>query len=511
MRKQLFCMGLLLGSLFMANAQEDCANAQVITTNSTISVAAVDGTFPTGSAAAICSFAEGNAAIPYAVWYSFTPTGNGLMTVDAGIDANLPADDTAFDTRLRILSGTCAALNCVATSDDINYPSDLRSRISNLPVMSGVTYYIVFDNRWSDEAFDFDFSFTSATCFPVSTGFEFVGEPTSEEVTITWDAPTLGTPQGYQVEYGEEGFTQGEGEVMNVATNQATFDELTGGTTYEFYIRTFCGGTDYSMWTGPIAFTPPYGPSDLPYEFGFEADPLNGGWTAFLVNETGGDWGIYMADETVPAYEGDQFAAAVGAAAASDAWFFSRGINLEADDEVHISYYIAKAVLAGAGNVNNLEVTIGTDATVAGQTTTLATFDDYSVTDYTQQMHTFTAPSSGVYYLGYHYTAPAHVANNFGGILLDAVSVNSELGIIDLTDSGFVMYPNPVSDVLTISNPGALINSIEIVDLNGRIVKTIDYPGTSELQVNVSDLSAGMYLINTYSGKGLITNKVIKK
>src|SRR5690606_18960573 len=153
---------------------------------------------------------------------------------------------------------------------------------------------------------------------------------------------------------------------------------------------------------------------------------------------------------------------------------------------VYITYYIAKVALAGAGNVNNLEVTIGTDVTVEAQTTVLGTFNDYSETNYMQQVHTFTAPADGVYYLGFNYTAPAHVANDFGGILLDAVSVTTDMGLNDFLGAGLAIYPNPASDMLTVSSQGSLIDGIEIVDLNGRVVKTLAYPGTAEVQVDIA-------------------------
>lgn len=90
---------------------------------------------------------------------------------------------------------------------------------------------------------------------------------------------------------------------------------------------------------------------------------------------------------------------------------------------------------------------------------------------------------------------------------------SSALGINDVLASKFSTFPNPVSDVLTLSSgEGVQISGIQITDLNGRVIKTLKYSDAiSEMQVNVSDLSAGMYLLNISSNQGTATKKIVKK
>ncbi|MEE1899477.1 T9SS type A sorting domain-containing protein [Flavobacterium rakeshii] len=94
---------------------------------------------------------------------------------------------------------------------------------------------------------------------------------------------------------------------------------------------------------------------------------------------------------------------------------------------------------------------------------------------------------------------------------LSVTAVAEVLGADEFLASQFSVYPNPVSDVINIANAeNILVNGVEIVDLNGRVVKSAKFNGVSEAQVNISDLSAGMYLMNVSSDKGTTTKKIVK-
>lgn len=77
-----------------------------------------------------------------------------------------------------------------------------------------------------------------------------------------------------------------------------------------------------------------------------------------------------------------------------------------------------------------------------------------------------------------------------------------------LTKDNIKAYPNPFSDVLNISDVKN-VKSISIVDIAGRLVKTIDKP-TSEL--NLRELNSGLYVLMLNMNDGSKqTIKVIKK
>lgn len=73
------------------------------------------------------------------------------------------------------------------------------------------------------------------------------------------------------------------------------------------------------------------------------------------------------------------------------------------------------------------------------------------------------------------------------------------------------IYPNPATDVLNLSSIGSDISSVQIVDLNGRQVIAKSFSNVSEAQINVNELSTGMYLINITSGDKTVTKKFLKQ
>lgn len=79
------------------------------------------------------------------MWYRYTPaldTGIVVTSVGSGVD-----------TRVHIYTGTCGNLSCVDGDDDSG-GSGGTSEV-NFSVVGGTTYYIAFDDRWSDAGFTF--------------------------------------------------------------------------------------------------------------------------------------------------------------------------------------------------------------------------------------------------------------------------------------------------------------------------------------------------------------------
>lgn len=103
-------------------------------------------------------------------------------------------------------------------------------------------------------------------------------------------------------------------------------------------------------------------------------------------------------------------------------------------------------------------------------------------------------------------TFAAVSASANGKIVLDLVAQN--LSNEKFFSENFNLYPNPTSDVLNISSKNGLeMKEIKITDLSGRIVKTLNNATT----INVSDLSAGTYLIDITTNEGKASSKFVKK
>lgn len=80
------------------------------------------------------------------VWYAYTPTADGVMTITS-------CEGATTDTRVWVYTGNCATfagLTLVANNDD---GCAEQSIIEDFPVTAGTTYYIEWDNGWNSDSF----------------------------------------------------------------------------------------------------------------------------------------------------------------------------------------------------------------------------------------------------------------------------------------------------------------------------------------------------------------------
>ncbi|MEL1248659.1 T9SS type A sorting domain-containing protein [Flavobacterium helocola] len=83
------------------------------------------------------------------------------------------------------------------------------------------------------------------------------------------------------------------------------------------------------------------------------------------------------------------------------------------------------------------------------------------------------------------------------------------LGSSSFDMNALTVYPNPVVDILSIRY-NEEITAINVYDLSGRLVKQIT-PNQTEVEVNMSELAAAMYIVKVNAGGNQTEIKVIKK
>ncbi len=77
-------------------------------------------------------------------------------------------------------------------------------------------------------------------------------------------------------------------------------------------------------------------------------------------------------------------------------------------------------------------------------------------------------------------------------------------------EATITVSPNPVKNIISLRVPtDVVISSVEVYDLNGKVVKSI--PNLSSSEVNVSDLASGNYIMKLTSDKGIASKKFIKE
>jgi hypothetical protein len=338
-----------------------------------------------------------------------------------------------------------------------------------------------------------------------------------QAATFFWDD----TADNYDFQFGPAGFEFGTQPTTKITEPTTSLIGLIEASDYDFYVKSNCGETSNSGWQGPFRFiTDLTSPADLDYSFDFEVSRLGiEGWTAAAPKNEGSEaWDIIGDLDTALTQDGTSIALCFGTEGiATDSWLYSRGLNLDGGTTVSIKYYVREAKIAGNGGTNNLEVKIGLDRTPAAQSTVVTPKANIGAPTaeedvYVLKSFDYLVPATGVYYLGFNYKSTSQTATNNGALLLDAVSVSIPLSREDFLSSNFEVYPSPASDIITVSNKNNVsVNSITIVDLNGRVLNQLRYTNQSKVQINISNLSAGIYMMNINTVNGIATKKIIKK
>jgi len=74
-------------------------------------------------------------------------------------------------------------------------------------------------------------------------------------------------------------------------------------------------------------------------------------------------------------------------------------------------------------------------------------------------------------------------------------------------DAGFSVYPNPVGEETNVITVGEILGkTIQIIDLGGRVRKTVNIQPLQQFSINLGDLSPGIYLMvmQTEDGRSFV-------
>ena len=127
-----------------------------------------------------------------------------------------------------------------------SYPVDL----SPIPI-GGTSVEIFYNGEMNNDGFSI-YIRTENDCAIPTVDYQI--DTTSFRVeNINFEVGDL-----WQIEYGEEGFTQGNGTLQNVNTSNIVIDNLSKYTSYDVYVRTNCGNGIYSPWIKNNVVLNPY-------------------------------------------------------------------------------------------------------------------------------------------------------------------------------------------------------------------------------------------------------------
>lgn len=98
-----------------------------------------------------------------------------------------------------------------------------------------------------------------------------------------------------------------------------------------------------------------------------------------------------------------------------------------------------------------------------------------------------------------------------GDVFFDNIFFSKELvSVNELPESAFQTYPNPSNDAWTISTDNQKITSVQVFDLQGKLLFSAQ-PENSSVIVNASNFISGIYLAQIFTDEGMASIKLVKE
>lgn len=117
---------------------------------------------------------------------------------------------------------------------------------------------------------------------------------------------------------------------------------------------------------------------------------------------------------------------------------------------------------------------------------------------------TLTIPQTGNYTVTYILPDYTTCVSSSLITIISALATND----FESLNNAIKVYPNPTTGIVTISSSeNAIIDKIEIVDILG---KTVSVKTDNNSQINISEMTNGVYFLKMYSGENVFVKKTIK-
>lgn len=108
-------------------------------------------------------------------------------------------------------------------------------------------------------------------------------------------------------------------------------------------------------------------------------------------------------------------------------------------------------------------------------------------------------------------TNPYYCEVHGAGSMSGTITVQNSLGVDDKTISNFKMYPNPSNSILNLKLPQDITNgNIIVFDILGKELEGKTFEDTNFVELNISDLAKGVYLVKVKSQTASQTKQFIK-
>ncbi|GGG46136.1 T9SS type A sorting domain-containing protein [Bizionia arctica] len=166
-------------------------------------------------------------------WYAYTATNSGDLTISSDLTSN-----SGVDTRVSVYNDDCMNLACI-DSDDNSGANNTSTVV--IPVISGMTYLIEWDDANNADAFDFELSLAISCPDPINFAIASFDDTTAD---FSWDAVAEAT-NGYVLNVfnaGDDPDVDSPVYTENIpsGTLTATATPLMPQTMYDVYLMADC-------------------------------------------------------------------------------------------------------------------------------------------------------------------------------------------------------------------------------------------------------------------------------
>ena len=148
------------------------------------------------------------------------------------------------------------------------------------------------------------------------------------------------------------------------------------------------------------------------------------------------------------------------------------------------------------------------DFTVIDSTTFILECEIWQSGNVTQTLDTLVFNTQGVNYLEIVFYCNTNKSTTSLLKITDYINIENITNVLEITDNNIKLYPNPSNGNFIIE--GENINNITVVDINGRVIKSININST-KINIELLDKQKGIYFAKILSDNKVIVKKLIVK
>lgn len=314
-----------------------------------------------------------------------------------------------------------------------------------------------------------------------------------------------GIEEAWIIEYGEAGFSLGEGTSLNTNAHPYSIENLEANSNYDVYVKSDCGEND-SDWEGPLAFTTD---CDVIIPFDWEEGFENGNLGCFSVLQSNEEdtWYYTTAAGFIEPHSGEGHARIGYNVNPQDEYLISPIFDLTSLGAPQMSFWWALSYSYSVEPDNNYDLIV--EATTNGglswipiwDETMVGEFEDYTYYNAWIDLQAYTDEDS--FQFAFHY-----VGTDGAAAYIDEINLGTEVGIDENNSSQNIrVFPNPANDFVQISSNMDL-NRINLYNLMGQKIYTLNVSSQSQAQISTVQFKNGIYILEIETSTGIESKRL---